>query len=299
MNHSYKYAIAQLEANPSRGERLNIGIVVFDPEGLRIHSARNLEKVRAISAAIDREMVEQALQNLTILDQSLQSDGLVALGERMDALSRVSALAFSPVGRFFADSAGEYEISIHRLLTQLVEPEPAPIKARPGKKTRLLSSIKSAFKSEKVLARKGEGIESHRIVLNQSLADGLNADLILKNGALHITQTVDASHIDRARRAIQEIGISSLVFEQAKINFGSNSTVPRLVYSADSQMESSISAALGAAEHQGASLINWESRDDRSRFIVEMSSLAEPDERQHRANFGTINASARDPKKLN
>ena len=120
MSLSYDYAIAQLEANPSRGERLNIGIVVFDPEGLRIHFARNLEKIRAISAAIDREMVEQALRNLVTLDHGLMSDGLTAVSDRMDALNQISAVTFAPAGRFFADSVDTYDLSIHRLMTQLV-----------------------------------------------------------------------------------------------------------------------------------------------------------------------------------
>lgn len=156
-----------------------------------------------------------------------------------------------------------------------------------------MTSLKAAFRDEKVLAKKGEGLDSHRIVANEPLAEGLTADLALRNGAMHIVQTVDASNTERARKAIQEIGISALVFEQARIRYDNMETRPRLVYSANSQMESSISAALNVAEHQGADLINWESRDDRTRFVVDLSSLAEPTIKQSRANFGSINASRR------
>lgn len=299
MARCYNYAIAQLEANPSRGERLNVGLLVFDPDGLRVHYAKNLEKVRAISAAIDRAMVEQALTNLVGLDCGLVADGLQSVCERVNALSQLSAVSISAPGRFFADSATSYEISIDRLMAQLIEPEPSFKRGKPVKKTRLMSSVKAAFRAEKILAKKDEGLDSHRIVLNEQLADGLNADLVLKNGSMHVTQTVDASHIDRVRRAIQEIGLSSLIFEQARINFGGDRTVPRLVYSASAQMEASISAALHAAEHQGAKLINWDSRDDRTGFVVEMSSLAEPSSIQQKANFGRIHASSQDRFKIN
>lgn len=299
MSHSYNYVIAQLEANPVRGERLNVGLIVFNPDGLSVYAARNLEKVRAISAAIDRGMVEQALGNLTVLYKNLLSDDFESVNDRVDALRRISPVTFSTPGKFFADSTESYDNSVHRLLEQLVEPEPPRQTAKRERKSALLSAIKNAFRSEKILAKKGENIDSHRVLVNKELAEGLNADLLLKNGSMHVTQTVDASHIDRARRAIQEIGISSLVFEQAKINFGLNCTVPRLVYSANAQLESAISPALHAAEHQGAELINWESRDDRIRFIVEMSSLAEPDSNQSKVNFGRVNASPKNFRDLN
>ena len=299
MSHSYKYAIAQLHSNPVRGEKLNLAIVVFNPDGLQIHSARNLEKVRVISAALGRNVIEQALQNLQETDSHLLTDGQIEIEDRIKALSSLSALNFSPIGQFFASTADSYFTTVNRLLLQLVEPEPAARTSKPEKKTKLLTSIKSAFRSEKVLARKGEGLESHRIVVNEQLAEGLNADLLLRNGAMHVVQTVDASHSDHARRAIQEIGISALVFEQARIQFGGNCTRPRLVYAACASMENSISPALHAAEHQGANLINWESRDDRTRFIVDMSSLAEPVEEQKRASFGAIHASSTARRSLN
>jgi len=293
MDRCFEYAIARLEANPSRGERLNLAIVVFDEEGLRVHPGRNLEKARAISSALDRTAIEQALANLERTNHEISVQGVRASADRIAALNSLSPIALSSPGRFFAESADAYEAVVRRLVAQLIEPESAPIRGPKLKRTRLLSSVKAAFRSEKVLAKKGETLDSHRIVMNEELAEGLNADMLLKNGAMHIVQTVDASHSERSRHAIQEIGISALVFEQARIRFGADSTRPKLVYAANSQLETSIGPALHAAEHQGADLINWESRDDRVRFVVHLSSLAEPAEPQKRADFGNVTASQR------
>ncbi len=297
MTRSYNYTIAQLAANPARGERLNLAIVVFDEDAVSVYSARNLEKVRAISAAINRESIEQALGNINVLNEILLDEGLSSIKERLHSLDSMSSLNFSGLGSFFAQDARAYDSAIERLLKQLVEPEPAPNLRPPQRRTKLLTSIKAAFRSEKVLAKKGEGLDSHRVVPNQELAEGLSADLVLKNGNMHVVQTVDASQAERSKRAIQEIGISALVFEQARISFGDELAKPRLVYSANAAMENAIKAALYAAEHQGADLINWESRDARTRFIVDLSSLAQPTEIQQRANFGGIHASRN--KKLN
>lgn len=299
MSRSYRYAIAQLQANEMRGERLNLALVVFGADDLRVHVARNLEKVRAISAALSRAAIEQALFNLREIDSDIVSGGNAQIEDRIEALSQLSPMGFTDCGQFFASNASAYDEAVERLLRQLVEPEPPLRTTKPAKKTRLLTSIKSALRAEKILAKRGEGIDSHRIVADEVLADGLSADLLLKNGSMHVVQTVDASHIERAKKAIQEIGVSALVFEQARIKFGDHQTSPRLVYSASSQLENSISPALYAAEHQGAELINWESQDQRTRFVVDMSSLAEPTTGQKSADFGRINASTRDVKRLN
>lgn len=299
MAHSYKYAIAQLRAHPNRDERLNLAIVVFNSNEIRVHSARNLEKIRAISAALEPRSVEQALLNLVVLDGNSVGDGIVDAEERLRALSSLSPLGFSEWGRFFAEDASSYEQTVSRLLLQLVEPEPALAKPKATKKSKLLSSIKAALRAERILAQKGEGLESHRIVMNEQLADGLNADMLLKNGALHVVQTVDASITERARKAIQEIGVSALVFEQARIRFGEGDINPRLIYAASSQLEGSIGPALHAAQHQGAELINWESQNDRTKFVVDMSSLAEPSTGQKKVNFGQINASGQPHRRLN
>ena len=116
---------------------------------------------------------------------------------------------------------------------------------------------------------------------------------------MHVVQTVDASNSERARKAIQEIGVSALVFEQARIEFGPEHTSPRLIFAASNQLEKSLMPALHAAEHQGAELINWESQQDRTRFVVDMSSLAEPTSGQKKADFGSVNASDRSYRQLN
>ena len=298
MSHCYNYAIAQLCANPVRAERLNLGLVVFNEDRLEVFPGRNLEKVRAISSALNVGIVELALSQLPSLYDHVLENGASTLDVRLSELASFSPIGFSALGQFFARDADSFNLIVERLVKQLVDPEPAPARVVREKKTKLLASVKSAFKSEKILARKGEGLESHRVVVNEELAIGLSADLMLKNGLMHVLQTVDASHSDRARKAIQEIGTSALIFEQARMNFGPDLTAPRLVYSANASLEKSIGGALAAAEHQGATLVNWDSRDDRIRFIVDISSLANPLE-DRSTRFSAVNASVQHRFRLN
>jgi hypothetical protein len=113
------------------------------------------------------------------------------------------------------------------------------------------------------------------------LADGLIADLALKNGTMHVFETVDVSSTEATpRKAVTDIAVSALVLEQARINFGSHGTRARLVYDASPSIESAAQSCLDAAEHQGTELINWASTTDRIKLITTITSLAVPAEKK-------------------
>src|SRR5262249_52532884 len=122
-----------------------------------------------------------------------------------------------------------------------------------------------------------EDLSSHRIVTAFELDDGLVADLVLRNGSMHVVETVDATSEDEtARRAISEVAVSALVLERARMRFGKENTKGKLVYSATADLERIAKPSLEAVENQGAELVNWDSADDRTKFIHSMSILATP-----------------------
>jgi hypothetical protein len=76
MAPSYKFAIVRLSPNDARDERLNIGIVIFSDAGVDVRVARRIDKVRAMSAAVDPETISHLLSNLTSLDGTLRDGGI-------------------------------------------------------------------------------------------------------------------------------------------------------------------------------------------------------------------------------
>ena len=127
------------------------------------------------------------------------------------------------------------------------------------------------------MAKKDEDLSSHRILTAFELDDGLVADLVLKNGSMHVVETVDAASEDEtAKRAISEVAVSALVLERARMRFGKDNTKAKLVYSASANLERVARPSLEAVENQGAQLVNWESADDRTKFIHSMAMLATP-----------------------
>lgn len=271
-----KYAIARLNAHPARGERLNVGLILFTENGLDVRVGRRIEKVRAISAALDPAQVREDLLELVNVDKLLREQGFESAEARRDALNDLGFVDLSPVAEIASSNAAVYESAIQSLMLGIIEPEPARAKAV-TKRTRLLSVVKSALKQERILAREGDDLSLHRVVPNVALAEGLVADFVLKNGSMHVIETIDASAVDISQRKIvTEIALSALILEQARISYGEGGTKAKLIYDASASMEAVTMPSLKAAAHQGADLINWQSRDDQLRFLTHLSSLAVP-----------------------
>ena len=286
MGDFYKYGVVRLCPDDSRDERINIGVAVFSNTGLDVRVAQRLEKVRAISAAVDPQVLRALAENLRDLDERMGLSAGLKIDARAQAISRLGPLSLSPLGTFSAENPDVYEARIASLMRTLIEPEVAPPRTR-EKRSRLLTQVKQQFKRDRVLARKDEDLSSHRIVSGYLLEQGLVADLVLQNGAMHVIETVDASgDEDSLRRAIGEIGVAALVLERARMKFGGTNTKARLVYHTSASLEAVARPSLEAAEHQGAELTNWASADDKRRFIASLSSLAIPIETKRRVKSG-------------
>ncbi|MEI9916617.1 MAG: hypothetical protein WDN29_13405 [Methylovirgula sp.] len=102
----------------------------------------------------------------------------------------------------------------------------------------MLTQMKQTFKRERILAKKNEDLSSHRLLANYELDEGIIADLVLKNGAMHVIETVDASSdLETARKAIAEIAVSALILERARMKFEGQELRGKLIYEANSNLE--------------------------------------------------------------
>jgi len=278
MARSYDFAIIRFAPGGVRNECVNIGVVVFDEKGLDIRTSRGVEKVRAISGAIDVELLRDLIRKLPQLDARLRDAGVHELDARLKLMG-IGPLTVSRGGTFVAESTGAYEDRVASIVKTMIDPEPAPRRLR-EKRSRLLSQVKKIFRQERILAKKHEDLSSHRLVSNYELAEGLTADLILRNGAMHVVETVDASGDELSlRKTVAEIAIAALVLERARMQFEDQSTKARLVYSTSAVLEHVARPSLDAAAHQGAELTNWASDEERKKFVRELASLAIPLER--------------------
>ncbi len=246
----YKYAIVRLAPDDARDERVNVGIAVFKDGELDVRVAKRIDKVRALSLALDSKQLVQLLENLRRLDEGLGKVAGGSVDERRSALARLGPLSLSELGTFVAKDVTEYDSRLNALVKHLVEPEAPPVRVR-EKRSGLLTQLKHSLRKEKVLAKRDEGLGSHRILTSYQLEEGLVADLILQNSAMHVVETVDATRDEEsARKAIGDIAISAFVLETARLKFGENQTKARLVYDASARLEAATKPSLDVAEKQ-------------------------------------------------
>ena len=137
----------------SRGESLNIGLAVFDQDKLDVRAGARLEKIRALSAAVDPSTVQEIIENLPNLDQKLRDTGLVSAEDRLRMLSRIGPVSLSLTGQFVADNASTYEARLSAIMKAMVIPEVAP-KRFQHKRSRLLTQMKAAFRLEGVMTKR-------------------------------------------------------------------------------------------------------------------------------------------------
>jgi hypothetical protein len=276
MAPSYKFAIVRLAPDDGRNERINVGIVVFNDGSLDVRAPAKLDKVKAISIAADTSALRDLIESLADVDAKFRDAGADSVEVRLKAIGSVGPLLLSDVGTFVAENATAYEDRIASIMRAMISAEPATKKVR-EKRSKLLKQVKVMFRQERVLAKRDEDLSSHRIVSGYELDEGLVADLVLKNGALHVVETVDASgDEDSLRKTISEVGIAALVLERARMRFGEKNIQARLVYSASPLLERVARPSLDTAANQGAELINWASADERNKFIHSMAMLATP-----------------------
>lgn len=275
MTGKYDFAILSV-TDRHRDEKLNAGLIVFGTDFADVRIPKRLDKLRALSAAFDLEAMREDLLALGQLDRDARSDVGIDAKDRIQFMEMVTHFAISQPGTFEAHNSEAYETCLARLQKILIEPEVAAPKFV-SKRSRLTTSFKAVLRGERILARKGEDLSAHRVVPNVQIAEGLAADFVLQNGAMHVFETVDASSDDVSlRKVVADIAVSALVLEQARMTFGENSTKARLVYEASASVESQAQPSLMAAQHQGAELINWASADDRRALISRLTTLAEP-----------------------
>jgi hypothetical protein len=275
MTGKYDFAVLSV-TDRHRDEKLNAGLIVFGNDFADVRIPKRLDKLRALSAAIDLDAMREDLLSLGQLDLDARSGVGREAKDRIRFIEMVTHFTISQPGTFEAHNSEAYEACLSRLQKLLIEPEVAVPKFV-SKRTRLTTSFKSVLRGERILARKGEGLSAHRVVPNVQIAEGLAADFVLQNGAMHVFETVDASADDASlRKVVADIAVSALVIEQARMTFGETNTMARLVYEASVAVERQAQPSLMAAQHQGADLVNWASADDRRALISRLTTLAEP-----------------------
>lgn len=206
-----EYGVLRHQPYPNRTEHINIGIVTFLHDGsIRVHFASNLRKLRAFDPQVELEKLrswERGLPDyLSGLDKQSARRELENLGTWKLSES---------LGRFVYNDEHEYTKRVVAALSSLVDTRQRNRQER-QEKSRLFIDIKNAFSINGWLGRGQTDIDKHMIVPRYKLSPetGVSAEFALRNGKLHVLETVDFRTSTMSAKR-QEAMSKALVFDLA------------------------------------------------------------------------------------
>lgn len=223
MRTRYDYSILRLIPDASRGEVVNIGLVVFGEHGADVRMLNNLSKARALSSWVNPEHLRQL--------QSAIPKALGLVNSREMQLFTLQGL-FAPAtidginGHFFASHPDEYESQVEATLSAYVSPEPkAQLRTR-SSASRLHGDLRAWFAKNQLLGKNHEAIREHKIVANYPVntSSGIYAEFALKNGVYRITETIDFRVKDIGSHKTNEAAAKAITLIESRASLGNDTT---------------------------------------------------------------------------
>lgn len=264
-------------ALPIRGERINLGMAVCQAGGwrVRIHpdAYTRLRNLHPDFASLD------------LTNWARETDEMLARLKEIELQRHWLETAGGPVvvnggGSLFHLEVEEQQTALDKLFDDLVG-RPPSTRRRPRKsvESRLYGEVKRWFRSARVFSPRIEDINRHKIVPGYpvSVADNLFAEFALKNGVLHVVETIDLRGADKLTASrFGNVAAKALVLDQTRQTLGKSSQ--RLVVTAASDYKA-VSPAISLIHKYADDVIAYESDEDRQRladFLARALHLGEP-----------------------
>jgi Protein of unknown function (DUF3037) len=121
---AFQYSVLRVVPDVERGERINVGVVLYSPErkflGARVHVDR--QRLSAVAPNLDVDALERHLQSLVAVADGAEDGGAIAQlpqSERFGALSAPSSTIVQPSEVHTGvceDGAGELDELFQRLV---------------------------------------------------------------------------------------------------------------------------------------------------------------------------------------
>lgn len=270
MARSYDFAVVRMAPDPARGEALNVGIMVFQPERVDLVFGEVLTRARHFYPSADQELLDEAASLFARLDlPNFPTE------ERHRALSRIGLFELSDLGCFSVedDRPETYQANVARLLAMFTGRRGQSKRQKKGV-PRLTTAVRNLFRQEKVLATAGDAaaIGSHKIVPEWPIPTrpSLKADLALKNRIMRVCEIVELKleHDGPPPASLFE-GVVTLDVAQQEVKAEQRV----LAYRAFGPT-ARIDEALAIAHMHATKLVNWDAPRERDDFVNEWIDAA-------------------------
>ena len=208
MSFIAQYAILSDYPYQHRSEHVHIGIVVFCHDGeTRVHLGANLRKMKALYPRADMDVIRSWEKEL---NSTLHKSSYQDTAAHLAMLGNDWRLG-ETVGKFLYDDENDYLVRVRSALRNLVDPiEPR----RPTREStsRLFLDLKKTFSFHHWL---GKDINAHQIVPRFPVGPEVNAEFALKNGRLHVIESLDL-RVSNPYAKRTEAQAKALAFDMAR-----------------------------------------------------------------------------------
>lgn len=263
---TYQYSVIRVTPNPVRAETVNIGFVVMTQSGPDVRVIESASKIKVISNLFNMDSIDKIrLQLESILTERITLEQACGFFQ--------GSMTLSPVGTFSASSEKEYEEAVDRINKEYITPERSKRKTEVTQK-RIITELKDRFETAGIMGKGMIDINNHKVVQDYPLSEseGLYAELLLKNGKYHLTETLDF-RTSGMKQKIGESAVKAITMNTAKsIWRGEVNTF--VVYAANALQERShtqqINLVGGYADH----MFNLLSAQDMAAYFDHMLTAA-------------------------
>ena len=263
MNQLANYSVLQYFPYPNREEHVYVGILVATPgAGVRVHIAPNLRKAKALDPAVDLDAIRDLEGEIP--------DFVRKMGwQREEVFERLgdwtNVRPHQRVCQFVFDDEDDYQRRIQSIMESLVMTRPAKAGEREPV-SRLFRDLKSLFIAYQWIGRTVDDIHKHLIVPRYPISpeDGIKAEFAMRNGKLHIIETVDF-RVENAHAKRQEAMSKALVFDLASKLEGASVCSYVVTAGAQEKLAKPIMNLIG---RYSTNIFAWESQSDTSSLFL-------------------------------
>jgi len=232
MTTTFPFVLLRATSGAPRHESINVGLVAWPFGKPVVRLAASAARLRALHP------------NLARIDFQGWSDKVVdALAVAPDVPGQIQLLSIL-AHPFRADEEpgiasaedGQEELAIDELIERLVAPPASTIKGSTRKRAnRMVTEIRDWLRRGKLYSSRVEDLSRGRVVSQFPVdpASDLYVDFALKNGAVHVIETLDLRDVDRLSPAQRgEAALKGVTLDEAKDKFA-NGTRIALVQASD------------------------------------------------------------------
>jgi hypothetical protein len=268
------FSLVRYQPDMSRQEIVNVGVALFTASGTHVSFASNQGKLLALDPNLRLEQFFNRAQQLQLALRSL-SDAGVSVEEQIQMFAEGPGLSLSPTGMINA-MGQEPGALLEELLRDLVT-APAKRRQRNSQVSRLHTELRQVFRQAHILGSKHGDINKHLVVPNFPIDPdvGLFAEFALRNGRLHITETVDFRLSSNSAKR-QEAQAKTLLLIQALESVGSQQLKRYVVVTGASAQ---VQASMNLLERHADDFVVRESAQDWRRYVDAMYAAATSESR--------------------